>query len=248
MDFENRVVLVTGASRNIGRAIALAFAHEGADVAVNAATRAAEAEQVAEEIRGMGRRAVACVADITSAVAVGAMADQVREQLGAVDILVLNAAIRPESPILEMSYEEWRRVLDISLDGAFHCTRAFLPTMLERGWGRIITLGGLTSQRGGPNRAHVAAAKGGLQGFTRALAVELGRTGVTVNMVAPGSIRTSRATGEMEGRFSAMGQAAPVGRQGLPEEIAAACLYLASPAAAYVTGQTLNVNGGVVLS
>ena len=248
MQFAQRVVLVTGASRNIGRAIALAFAREGADVAVNAAAGAAEAEAVADEIRALGRRAVVCLADITDGAAVARMAAQVQQELGPVDVLVLNAAIRPESPILEMTYAEWRRVLDISLDGAYHCTRAFLPAMLARGWGRIITLGGLTSQRGQANRAHVAAAKGGLQGFTRALAVELGPTGVTVNMVAPGSIATGRATAEAAARFAAAGQASPVGRQGLPEEIAAACLYLASPLAAYVTGQTLNVNGGVVLS
>jgi 3-oxoacyl-[acyl-carrier protein] reductase len=161
---------------------------------------------------------------------------------------VLNAAIRPESPILEMSYAEWRRVLDITLDGSFHLVQAFLPAMLARGRGRIITLGGITSQRGGPNRAHVGAAKGGLQGFTRALAVELARTGVTVNMVAPGSIATTRTTPTDQTRFAVQGSTAPAGRQGLPDEIAAACLYLASDLAAYVTGQTLNVNGGLVLS
>jgi NAD(P)-dependent dehydrogenase (short-subunit alcohol dehydrogenase family) len=120
--------------------------------------------------------------------------------------------------------------------------------MVERGWGRIITLGGMTAQRGIPNRAHVAAAKGGLQGFTRSLAVELGRSGVTVNMVAPGSIATIRTTPAASANLAAGGQASPAGRQGTPEEIAAACVYLASEGAAYVTGQTLNVNGGVVLS
>lgn len=248
MDFENRVVLVTGASRNIGRAVALAFAREGADVVVNAVSRAAEAEEVAAEVRRLGRRAMVCVADVTDGAAVTRMAADVGGEFGGIDVLVLNAAIRPESPILAMTYQEWRRVIDIALDQAFHCTRAFLPAMLQRGWGRIITMGGMTSQRGAPNRAHVGAAKGGLQGFTRALGVELGQTGVTVNMVAPGSIRTTRATAELAERFVTAGQSSPLGRQGLPEEIAAACLYLASPAAAYVTGQTLNVNGGVVLS
>ncbi len=247
MDFENRIVLVTGASRNIGRAVALAFARQGADVAVNAVASAEAVEAVAGEIRALGQRALAHVADVTDAAAVQEMTARIERDLGPVDVLVLNAAIRPESPLLEMSYDQWRRVIDISLDQAFHCTRAVLGGMVARGWGRIITLGGMTSQRGTANRAHVAAAKGGLQGFTRALAVELGPSGVTVNMVAPGSIATSRATPDAATRFAAAGQDAPLGRQGLPEEIAAACLYLASPAAAYVTGQTLNVNGGVVM-
>lgn len=248
MQFQNRVVLVTGGSRNIGRAIALAFAREGADVAVNAASREAEAQDVAEEVRTLGRRALVQLADIADAGAVAAMAERVEAELGQVDTLVLNAAIRPESSILEMTYQEWRRVLEITLDGSFHCVRAFLPGMLARGNGRIITLGGITSQRGAPNRAHVGAAKGGLQGFTRALAVELARTGVTVNMVAPGSIATTRDTEDGQARSRTRGQGVPAGRQGAPEEIAAACLYLASDSAAYVTGQTLNVNGGLVLS
>lgn len=244
MEFDGKRVLVTGASRNIGRATALAFARAGADVAVNAVQGIAEAEAVAAAIRTLGRRSVVAIADITKSEAVARMA-AVEEQFGGIDILVLNSAIRPESPLLAMRYEEWRRVLDISLDGAFHCIRAFLPGMIERGWGRIITLGGITSQRGTANRAHVAAAKGGLQGLTRALAVELGRTGVTVNMVAPGSIATERVLPAAS--HAATGQTSPLGRLGQPEEIAAACLYLASDAAAYVTGHTLNVNGGVVM-
>jgi len=245
MMFESRVALVTGASRNIGRAIALAFADQGADVVINTARAAAEAEAVAAEVRAKGRNALVCIADVTDANAVERMAGAVQETFGRVDVLVLNAAIRPESPILAITYEEWRRVIDITLDGAFHCVRAFLPGMIARGQGRIITLGGITSQRGGTNRAHVAAAKGGLQGLTRALAVELGRTGVTVNMVAPGSIDTARVL--PAAGHGATAQSSPIGRQGRPEEIAAACLYLASDAAAYVTGQTLNVNGGVVV-
>ena len=248
MQFQDRIVLVTGASRNIGREIALAFAREGADVVVNAASRAAEAEGVAGEIRALGRRALVHLADIADPTQAAAMVQRAESELGQVNTLILNAAIRPESPILEMTYEEWRRVLAITLDGSFHLVRAVLPGMLARGHGRIITLGGSTSQRGAPNRAHVGAAKGGLQGFTRALAVELGRTGVTVNMVAPGSIATTRDSTGDQARFRTGGQGAPAGRQGLPEEIAAACLYLASDLAAYVTGQTLNVNGGLVLS
>jgi NAD(P)-dependent dehydrogenase (short-subunit alcohol dehydrogenase family) len=183
------------------------------------------------------------VVDTTSAAEVGDMAKRVGAALGGVDVLVLNAAIRPESSILEMTYEEWRRVIDINLDSAFHCTRAFLPGMLERGWGRIITFGGAHAlQLGAPHRTHVGAGKGGLLGFTRCLAVEVGETGVTVNMVSPGSIDTVRAL-----PTRTTGAAAPVRRRGTTNEIAAACVYLASDGAAYVTGQVLSVNGGLVM-
>lgn len=246
MQFKGRTVLVTGGGRNIGRAIALAFARQGADVVVNVGRRVEDAQAVATEVRALGRRALVCVADVTDAAAVEQMGRDAERAFGGVDVLVLNAAIRPEAPIDEMTYAQWRRVLDICLDGAFHCTRAVLPGMRARGWGRIITLGGMTSQRGGLHRAHVAAAKGGLQGFTRALAVELGPTGITANMVAPGSIETTRDNPSVN--TARLAAATPAARQGRPEEIAAACLYLASDGAAYVTGQTLNVNGGLVLS
>ena len=244
MQFEGRVTLVTGAARNIGRATALAFAREGADIVITALTHGEEAESVAEEARAMGRRAMVCTLDTTDAQAVAAMAAEVQSRLGGVDVLVLNAAIRPEASILDMTYEQWRRVIDVNLDSAFHCTRAFLPRMLERSWGRIITFGGAHAlQKGASHRAHVGAGKGGLLGFTRCLAVELGGTGVTVNMVSPGSIETVRANPTRTGH----GEVIPAGRRGAPEEIAAACLYLASDSAAYVTGQMLAVNGGLVM-
>jgi 3-oxoacyl-[acyl-carrier protein] reductase len=245
MQLQDRVALVTGAARNIGRSVALAFAREGADVVVTALTHGAEAEAVAEEIRDLGRRALVCTVDTTDADAVAAMAARVLAELGRVDILVLNAAIRPNSSILEMTYEEWRRVIDVNLDSAFHCTRAFLPGMLERGWGRIITFGGAHAmQKGAAERTHVGAGKGGLLGFTRCLAVELGSTGVTVNMVSPGSIDTVRAHPIRGGGPS---EFIPAGRRGTPDEIAAACLYFASPLAGYTTGQVLGVNGGLVM-
>jgi 3-oxoacyl-[acyl-carrier protein] reductase len=243
VQFEGRVALVTGAARNIGKATALALAREGADVVVTALSHGAEAEQVAGEIRALGRRALVCTVDTTDAEGVRVMAENVLAQFGRLDILVLNAAVRLNTKFLDMTYDEWRRVIDIGLDSAFHCTRAFLPGMLERGWGRIITFGGVHAlQQGAASRAHVGAAKGGLLGFTRCLAVELGGTGVTVNMVSPGSIDTVH-----EGRSRELRERIPAGRRGEPEEIAAACLYLASEGAAYVTGQMLGVNGGLVM-
>ena len=244
MQFEGRVALVTGAARNIGRATALGFAREGADVVITALTHGSEAEQVADEIRTLGRRALVRTVDTTKADGVQAMAESVLAEFGRLDILVLNAAVRPGTRFLEMTYDEWRRVIDIGLDSAFHCSQAFLPGMIARGWGRIITFGGAHAlQIGSANRAHVGAAKGGLMGFTRCLAVELGGTGVTVNMVSPGSIDTVHE--ERVRRDS--GERIPAGRRGYPEEIAAACTYLASEGAAYVTGQILSVNGGLVM-
>lgn len=250
MEFDNRVVLITGASRNIGRATALAFAQAGADVAVHAFSRQTEAEGVAEKVRAMGRRALVCMGDISDGDAVARMAAEIQEALGRVDILVLNAAVRPDAPFLEMTYEDWRHVLGVNLDSAFYCIKAFLLGMLANGWGRIITFGGTGAlQTGDVGRAHIGASKGGLLGLTRNLAIELGRTGVTVNMISPGSIATTRATPEATAASAERANAtAPLGRQGLPEEIAAACLYLASDGAAYVTGQVLNVNGGTVLT
>ena len=248
MEFEGRTVLVTGSSRNIGRATALAFAAQGADIVVNAVQNHDAAEAVAGEITALGRRALVCMADISKEADVRRMADAVSDEFGGVDILVLNASVRPEAPLLDMSYELWRQVIDVQLDGAFFCVRAFLPGMLAKGWGRIITLGGMNAVRGAANRTHASAAKMGLLGITRALAVEVARGGVTVNMVVPGSIDTTRRADDDPTRYTSMGQSSPVGRQGTSEEIAGACLYLASNAAAYVTGQTLHVNGGAFVS
>ncbi|HTE86539.1 MAG TPA: SDR family oxidoreductase [Dehalococcoidia bacterium] len=243
MELEGRVALVTGAARNIGRATALALAREGADVAITALTHVDEANAVAGEIQSLGRRSMVCTTDTSDEAAVAEMASRVANGLGKLDILVLNAAVRPGAAILEMSYEEWRRVLAINLDSAFHCTRAFLPGMLDRSWGRIITFGGAHAmQKGAAGRSHVGASKGGLLGFTRCLAAELGATGVTVNMVSPGSTDTVRDRPlRMDGEYI------PVGRRGTPDEVASACVYFASPRASYVTGQVLSVNGGLVM-
>jgi 3-oxoacyl-[acyl-carrier protein] reductase len=243
-----RVALVTGSGRNIGRAIALAFARAGAGVIVNARTSRDEIEGVAAEARAHGAAALAVVADVRDAAAVGRMVAEAREQIGPVDILVNGAALRPEGPFEEITADEWREVLSVVLDGAFVCTQAVIGGMAEGGRGTIINIIGLTGQTGAPQRAHLVTAKAGLIGFTKALALEYAGRGITVNGVSPGLIDTVRdsasATAEpvhRQGRFL------PMGRYGRPEEVASLCCYLASNDARYITGQILAINGGVYL-
>lgn len=238
------MALVTGAGRNIGRAIALELAAGGMDVVIVVCGRREEAEGVAEEVSSLGRRALVEVADVRDEEAVGRVVEEAREALGPVTVLVNNAAARREVPSLDMSPEEWREVVSVILDGAFVCSRAVLPVMLEAGWGRIVNIAGLAAQTGVARRARVVAGKAGLIGLTRALALEYAANGITVNAISPGMIETVREGPEPEHH---RGRGIPVGRRGAPEEVAAMVGYLVSGEAAFVTGQTLNINGGLYL-
>jgi len=244
-ELAGRAALVTGAGRNIGRAIARELAAAGAAVAVNARSSRDEAEAVVAEIRAAGGRAVAVLADVAERPAVDAMLAGTLGAFGRLDILVNNAALRREVPFADLSFPEWSRVLAVCLDGAFHCTQAALPALLASDAGAVVNIGGLTGHAGAGNRAHVVAAKAGLAGLTRALAHELSPRGVTVNLVAPGLIATRREAGHAPAHRA--GRATLTGRQGLPEEIAAAVSWLAGPNARYVTGQCIHVNGGAYL-
>lgn len=246
MKLEGRVALVTGSGRNIGRAIALAFAREGAAVAVNARQHREEAEAVAGEIRALGGRALVAMADVSDRGQVDRMVEETLTTFGRLDLLVLNAAIRPRKPFLALDVDDWREVLGMILDGAFYCTKAALPSMVANQFGRIIYFGGDGSLTGGPYGAHISAAKMGLVGLTRSAARALGPYNIiTVNMVSPGRIETARDPEPYLDRSEAGARSAvPVGRHGRPEEIAAACLYLASDDAAYMTGQVLHLSGG----
>lgn len=239
MKLEGHVALVTGSGRNIGRAIALAFAKEGANVIVNSRSNQGEIEAVAQEIRGLGREALPILADMADRDDIDRMMRTALETFGKVDILVNNAAIRPHASITDMTYEEWRRVLAVDLDAAFLTIKAALPGMLAQRWGRIINIAGLRALMGHPGRAHVSAAKMGLVGLTRTLGQELAPSGVLVNCISPGLFNTSQ-----DPSAAARGQQIPVGRLGEPEDIARLCVYLASDDAAFVTGQTFHVNGG----
>lgn len=236
--------MVTGAGRNIGRSIALELASAGADIVAVVRSNREEAGQVADEVRALGRRALVGVADVRDEEAVRGVVERAREELGPVDVLVNNAAVRRETPFLELPPEEWREVVDIILDGAFVCSRAVLPAMVESGWGRIVNIAGLAAQTGAAHRAHVVAGKAGLIGLTRALSLEYAARGITVNAVSPGMIDTAREGPEPQHHRE---RSIPVGRRGKPEEVAAMVRYLVSEEAAYVTGQTLNANGGLYL-
>lgn len=241
---EGRVALVTGAGRNIGRAIALDLAAGGADVVILVRNNREEAESVAEEVRSLGRRTLVGVADVRDERAVGRVVEEAREALGPITVLVNNAAVRREVPFLELSGEEWREVVGVVLDGAFVCSRAVLPGMLEAGWGRILNIAGLTGQTGAAHRAHVVTGKAGLIGLTKALALEYAAENITMNAISPGMIETARDDAEPKHH---VGRKIPVGRRGTPEEVAAMVRYLVSEEAAFVTGQTLNINGGLHL-
>ena len=243
-ELQGRVALVTGAGRNIGRAIALDLAAGGAAVVVNARTNRTEAETVAAEITASGGRAVVAIGDVIDPEAVAAIVRAATDAFGRLDILVNNAAIRREVPFGEMDFAAWRAVLDVCLDGAFNCAHAALPALRGSGHGTIVNIGGLTGHSGAANRAHVVTAKAGLAGFTRALAHDLAADGITVNLVAPGLIDTARDTARPHHRGA---RRTLVGREGTPEEVAAAVRFLAGPRARYITGQTLHVNGGAYL-
>lgn len=246
MPSSQRVALVTGAGRNIGRAIALALAGEGIAVVVNARSNQAEADAVVQEITASGGQAMACLADVTDRDAVDAVVARIQERHGRLDILVNNAAVRDESAFEATSYAAWRHALQVCLDGAFHCSQAALP-LLQRGeHACIVNIGGLTAHTGASHRVHVVTAKAGLVGMTRALAAELSPGGITVNCVSPGLIDTQRPSVTGAPQHHAVHKTL-VGRRGTPQEVADAVRWLTAPAARYVTGQVIHLNGGAYL-
>ena len=242
-----RVALVTGGSRGIGRATCLALAERGALVAVHYRAQAASAEDVVKQITQSGGSALAVRADLADAQATSEMIARVIAHFGKIDILVNNAGEMTDGAVADMSDDMWERALTVNLTSAFRCARACIPGMRERRWGRIINVTSQAAFTGSANHAHYAAAKSGLLGFTYSLAKELGTSGVTVNLVAPGRITTDMLLERMAGREDEWLRQTPLRRIGEPEEVAAAIAFLASDGASYITGANLHVNGGLVM-
>jgi 3-oxoacyl-[acyl-carrier protein] reductase len=245
-EFNGKVAIVTGAGRNIGRAIALALAEGGASVVVNARSNRGEADTVAREIEARGRKAVVHIGDVADAAHMQAMAEMAVKHFGRIDILVNNAALRREKPFSEMSYAEWREIMNVTLDGAFHCVKACLPHLKKSGAGTIVNIGGLSAHTGARDRAHVVTAKAGIVGFTRALAHDLAADGITVNCVVPGLIGKPRPKDKPEPAHHLIHQTI-TGERGRPEDVAAAVRFLCGPAARYINGQAIHSNGGAYL-
>jgi 3-oxoacyl-[acyl-carrier protein] reductase len=245
-ELSGKVAIVTGAGRNIGRAIVLALADAGASVLVNARSNRTEADAVAREIEAKGGEALVHIGDVADSTAVQSMADAAAKRFGRLDILVNNAALRREKRFADMSYGEWREILDVTLDGAFHCTKACLPALRQSGAGTIINIGGLSAHTGARDRAHVVTAKAGIIGFTRALAHDLADDGITVNCVVPGLIGTPRPKDKPEPAHHVRHQTI-TGERGKPEHVAATVRFLCGPAARYITGQAIHANGGAYL-
>lgn len=246
MTTQRRTALITGAGRNIGRAVALGLAQDGFNVVVNGSSDRAACEAVAEAARGCGAEAMVAMADVGDPAACEGLASAAIARFGAVDVLVNNAALRPAKPFLEMSEAEWRRVMAVDLDAAVWLARACLPGMVARGWGRIVNFTGMNAIHGYAGRAPVSVAKHGVWGLTKALGKEFGPKGITVNAVSPGPIAADEEPSDpaaVKYRQAAVARV-PVGRQGTPAEVAAVVRLLASAGGAYVNGQMLQVNGG----
>ncbi|MBO0750530.1 MAG: SDR family oxidoreductase [Bradyrhizobiaceae bacterium] len=242
-----RVAIVTGAARNIGRAIAMELAHSGASIAINARHSAEEATAVAQEVEAAGGKALVQLADVSDPAGAALLIDATAQRFGRIDILINNAAIRRETAFGELNWKQWRAVCGVILDGAYLCAHAALPHLRKSDRASIVNIGGMSAHSGSAGRAHVIAAKAGLVGLTRALAHDLGPDGITVNCVAPGLIDTARdhSSGGTPAHHAV--SRTLLGRRGEPDEIAAVVAFLCGPGARYITGQTLHANGGAYL-
>ena len=245
-ELKGKVAIVTGAGRNIGRAIALTLADGGASVLVNARSNRAEAETVVRDIEAAGGKALVHLGDVADAKAMQGMADAAVKAFGRIDILVNNAALRREKSFAEMDYAEWREILDVTLDGTFHCTKACLSALRQSGQGTIVNIGGLSAHSGSRNRAHVVTAKAGIVGLTRALANDLAADGIAVNCVVPGLIGTPRPKDKPQPAHH-LTHNTITGARGRPEDVAAMVRFLCGPGARYITGQAIHANGGAYL-
>ena len=247
MLLDGKTALVTGASRGIGRAIALCLAAEGARVAINYAGNVKAAEEVKASVEAAGGTAILCQADIADSAAVEAMIADVVKEFGTIDILVNNAGITRDTLLMRMKDEDFAKVLDTNLKGVFYCTKAVSKLMMKKRSGRIVNMASVVGLVGNAGQTNYAAAKAGVIGFSKSAAKELASRGITVNVVAPGFIGTDMTAGLPESVKEKMLTDIPLGRMGEAEDVANAVLFLASDQASYITGQVVNVDGGMVM-
>jgi 3-oxoacyl-[acyl-carrier protein] reductase len=247
MRLKDKVALITGGARGIGRAIALLFAKEGADIAI-ADINIKEAEKTSQEIAALGRRSLALELDVTASKKVEEAINKILDKLGKVDILVNNAGITKDNLILRMSEQEWDAVLAVNLKGTFNCTKALAKVMIKQRSGRIINIASIIGMIGNPGQSNYSASKAGIIALTKTTAKELSSRNITVNAVAPGFIQTEMTAGLPEDLKQKMLAAIPLGKFGSPEDVAGVCLFLASEDSGYITGQTIVVDGGMVMA
>jgi 3-oxoacyl-[acyl-carrier protein] reductase len=247
MQLIGRTALVTGASRGIGRAIALSLAQEGADVAVNYLSKRDLAADVVDQIRKMGRKAMLAQADVADYPDTYRMAREVLEEFGHLDILINNAGINSDHTFVKMDQASWQKVLAINLDGPFNCTKVLVDQMIKQGWGRIVNITSVIGQIGNFGQANYAASKAGLASFSKSLAKELVSKGITVNCVAPGFTETEMVMAIPERVRMKLLEQIPMKRFGRTEEVARACVYLCSKDGDYITGAELSINGGLFM-
>ena len=247
MTLVGKVALVTGGSRGIGRAIALKLAENGADVAINYAGNTAAAEEVKAAIEQMGRKALLIQCSVADTDGVQAMVNQVVKELGRLDILVNNAGITRDGLLMRMKEADWDDVMNTNLKGVYNCSKAVMRAMMKQKSGRIVNMASVVGEMGNAGQANYAAAKAGVIGFTKSLAKEVASRGITVNAIAPGFIATDMTRVLSDDQKAEMARTIPLGRAGQPEDVANAVLFLASEGAAYITGQVLNVDGGMVM-
>ncbi len=247
MELKGKVSLVSGSSRGIGKATAIILAESGSDVAINYVKNKDAADSVAAHIESMGRRAKVYQADVSDRDQVSEMVSKAKEYFGTIDILVNNAGITRDRSFMKLSPEQWHEVLMVNLDSAFNLTGFVLPGMVENRWGRVINISSIVAQMGNFGQTNYAVAKGGLIAFTKALAREVATKGVTINAVAPGFIETDMTAKVPENALDIVRKLTPMGRLGSAEEVGIAVRFLATPRASFITGQVINVNGGMYM-
>lgn len=247
MTLVGKVALVTGGSRGIGRAIALKLAENGADVAINYAGNTAAAEEVKTAIEQMGRKALLVQGSVADTDGVQTIVNTVVKELGRLDILINNAGITRDGLLMRMKEADWDDVMHTNLKGVYNCSKAVLRTMMKQRSGRIVNMASVVGEMGNAGQTNYAAAKAGVIGFTKSLAKEVASRGITVNAIAPGFIATDMTSVLTDDQKADMARTIPLGRAGQPEDVANAVLFLVSEGAAYITGQVLNVDGGMVM-